>query len=90
MDACLPFKCARMVKVVNAKKKNTRISSFHTYLGGRNKQASLYYVPMQMGSFYTLPPDGQYGSASYITRAVVNRMLHEGLRYDSTKNCTIS
>ncbi len=44
----------------------------------------------QSDSFYALYPDGQFGSASYMAKAVVNRMLQEGLHYDPTKGCSIS
>ena len=48
------------------------------------------YCTFQGDSFYTLYPDGQYGSAAYITKAVVNKMLQAGLHYDPAKSCSIS
>lgn len=45
---------------------------------------------LQSDSFYTLYPDGQYGSSSYMARAVVNKILQGGLHYDPVKSCCIS
>jgi len=47
-------------------------------------------LSLQSGSFYTLFPDGMFGSTSYMAKAVVNRMLQEGLQYDPNKTCVLS
>lgn len=44
----------------------------------------------QYSGFYALFPDGQSGSVSYMAKAVVNRLLQEGLSYDTSKQCCIS
>ena len=48
------------------------------------------YFNLQGDSFYTLFPDGQYGSAAYMAKAVVNRILQAGLHYDPAKSCCLS
>ena len=53
----------------------------------------MHFVPLrylQGDSFYTLYPDGQYGSAAYMAKAVVNKILQGGLHYDPAKSCCIS
>ena len=45
---------------------------------------------LQSNSFYALYPDGQFGSTSYMAKAVVNRMLQEGLHYDPSSACVLS
>ena len=50
----------------------------------------IYTSSMQSDSFYGLFPDGPRGSASYIARAVVNKVLQEGLQYDPSKSCSVS
>ena len=44
----------------------------------------------QCGGFYALLPDGLSGSISYMAKAVVNRLLQQGLSYDTSKQCCIS
>ena len=48
------------------------------------------HTNLQSDSFYTLYPDGQYGSSSYMARAVVNKILQGGLHYDPAKSCCVS
>lgn len=56
-----------------------------------NQQAySTSYACHKSDSFYTLYQDGQFGSAAYMARAVVNKMLQGGLHYDPAKSCSIS
>ena len=50
----------------------------------------ILFSNLQSDSFYTLYPDGQFGSAAYMARAVVNKVLQGGLRYDPAKSCSIS
>lgn len=45
---------------------------------------------LQHSGFYCLFPDGQFGSVSYMAKAVVNKLLHEGLSYDTSQQCCIS
>ena len=49
-----------------------------------------FLINPQSDSFYTLYQDGQFGSAAYMARAVVNKMLQGGLHYDPAKSCTIT
>lgn len=44
----------------------------------------------QCGGFYALLPDGMSGSISYMAKAVVNRLLQQGLSYDTSTQCCIS
>lgn len=50
----------------------------------------IFFPNPQSDSFYTLYQDGQFGSAAYMARAVVNKMLQGGLHYDPAKTCNIS
>ena len=43
----------------------------------------------QTNSFYNLQPEGPRGSTSYMAKAAVNRLLKEGVHYDS-RTCTVS
>ncbi|KAL5467658.1 hypothetical protein EMCRGX_G031920 [Ephydatia muelleri] len=47
------------------------------------------YVCHKTNSFYNLQPEGPRGSTSYMAKAAVNRLLKEGVHYDS-RTCTVS
>ena len=44
----------------------------------------------QNSGFFSLFPDGQSGTVSYMAKAVVNRLLQQGLSYDTSRQCCIS
>jgi phosphorylase kinase alpha/beta subunit len=67
--------------------------SVHLYTmdqGQEKGEGSKEAVEDDCAGFYALLPDGMSGSISYMAKAVVNRLLQQGLIYDISKQCCIS